>query len=137
MLISHVAKVASALRPIFLVNIRPDDAHVVKNVHENCTIAGYDVCEADKLITPRSDIFVEDVNHLNKKSEAMLRQWLNYHAHHDKLRVYMIGHSIYKTSVCTMLPLFNYIVFTATISNVPLMRQCAQYFRINNTELAA
>lgn len=86
-------------------------------------------------IPERSVIIVEDIINMSKEEEVILRFYLNEYAHHKTLKIFCVGHTLYKTGLYGMLSLFNYILFTATPSNLPLLKQALAYFRLEKDEV--
>lgn len=67
---------------------------------------------------------------MNPKEEQKLRHCLNYDSHHKSIRLFCVSHTIHKTSMFSMLPLFHYLVFTATASNIPVARFTFNFFKL-------
>jgi hypothetical protein len=82
-----------------------------------------------------SFIILEDLIKLNSKEADSVRQLLNYTAHHKRCKVFCVTHTIYKTGIYSLLPLFHYIVFTSSPSNVPIARSVLGTFKIDKPVL--
>lgn len=67
---------------------------------------------------------------MSPKEEQKLRHCLNYDSHHKSIKLFCVSHTIHKTSMFSMLPLFHYIVFTATASNIPVARFTFNFFKL-------
>lgn len=74
---------------------------------------------------------IEDIIHVDKQSEQLLRKCLNYFSHHKKQKYFFLSHSIYKTSLYSMVPFFNFIIFTTDSSNESVLRDVLRYFRLD------
>ena len=83
-----------------------------------------------------SIVIIEDIISMSTKEEKTVRQILNYDAHHKRLKVFAIAHHVYKTSLFSMLPFFHYIIFTSSPSNLPLLKFCLNYFKIDSDQSA-
>lgn len=81
-------------------------------------------------------MIVEDIINLTKEEEVIFRFFLNEHAHHKTLKMFCVGHTLYKTSLYGMLSLFNYILFTSTPTNIPLLKQTLAYFRLEKDQIS-
>ena len=90
------------------------------------------LCRAPK----HSVVIIEDIISMSIAEERCLRQLLNYDCHHKRIKVFMIAHHVYKTSIHSLLAFFNYILFTSDHTNVPLIRITLMYFKINSEQIA-
>ena len=113
---------------VYLFNVRSDEVEGYQKYHaksesvERCSLKlGLDRVEPDSIV------ILEDIICLKKKDEECLRVLLNYRAHHDRLRVICVGHMLFRNSLLTLVPLFNYIVFTLNNAGRSLVRQAATY----------
>jgi nucleoside-triphosphatase THEP1 len=86
--------------------------------------------------SPNSVVIIEDIISMSASEERCLRQLLNYDSHHKHIKVFMIAHHVYKTSIHTLLGFFNYIIFTSDHTNVPLIRITLAYFKIDSDQIA-
>jgi hypothetical protein len=82
-----------------------------------------------------SVIIIEDIISMSVAEERCLRQLLNYDSHHKKIKVFMIAHHVYKTSIHTLLAFFHYIIFTSDHTNIPLIRITLAYFKIDPEQI--
>jgi hypothetical protein len=73
---------------------------------------------------------VEDIIDMSKKEEILLRRAVNYDAHHKGQKIFCISHTIHKTSLYTLLQLFNYVIFTPSPGNVPTLRNVLNHFKL-------
>jgi len=89
-----------------------------------------------KSVPTNALIIIEDVIHLTKKEETLLRYYLNEYAHHKTLKIFCVGHTLFKTSLYGIISLFNFIVFTSSSSNVPLLKQALRYFTLTKDEIS-
>lgn len=67
---------------------------------------------------------------MEKKEELVLRTMLNFDAHHKELKIFCVAHTITKNQIFGILSLFNYIIFTNSPSNGPVLRSTLRYFKI-------
>lgn len=111
---------------VYAINVR--DSEYVENLKN---VISWSFEKVEK-IKENSVVVVEDIIALNKKQEEQLRQLLNWHAHHKKLKVFCVSHNIFKTSLYNCLSYFRYIVFTSALGNLHLFKQTfANYFQIS------
>ena len=72
---------------------------------------------------------------LQKKYARHLRycsdQLLNYWAHHKSLKVFCLSHNIFKTNLFNTLSYFHFFVFTSSLSNLHLIKNCLSYFQVD------
>ena len=73
---------------------------------------------------PNSTIIFEDIIYLPPANEKILRQCLNFDAHHKAQKVFCVTHSVQKTAVWSLLPFFHYLIFSSSPSNKPVIRTC-------------
>lgn len=105
-----------------------------KDLFSNYKPQYLNLLEIDKA-PHNSIIIIEDIIVINKKEENKLRLALNYSAHHKNQLIYCITHHVFKTSLYSMLPFFNFIVFTSSHSNLPLLKSILGYFRLEENDL--
>lgn len=130
-LLHSILKAASTLNApkplnkIVLVNTRLADYVQFK---EKITLI-HDFSEMN--VNYRDSIYVvEDIIHLEKKFEILLRKCLNYWAHHHTQKYFFVSHGIYKTCIWGMLNFFHFIIFTQDSANLPILRQVLNYFKL-------
>ena len=112
-----------------MVNVKGDETAYYEKVHKktgNISFGGI------KNAKKNSIIIVEDVISMKKEEEIELRNAINYTVHHKKSKLFCVSHTITRTGIYSMVGLFNYIVFTGSPSNLPVMRTCLRYFKIEN-----
>ena len=119
---------------LILVNVKADERSVYSSVHKK--IIFYNNLGDIKNAPSNATLFIEDIIHLNKKLEIELRYYLNEFAHHRKLKIFCVGHTLFKTSLFGVVSLFNYIVFTSCTSNLALLKQTLTSFMIEPDEAA-
>ena len=120
-----LARLGSNCR-VYLLNVRPDEVAGYVRVHAKTqAIDCSKLKEGLEQVGSNSYVVIEDIISLSDKDEESLRQLINYRAHHDRLRIVCVSHMLYKTSLLTLVPLFNYIVFTLTNSSRGLLRAAA------------
>lgn len=111
-----------------LVNTRPDEALQYQKFHTKTTSVNF---ESIKSLCSNSVLIVEDIVYMNSKEEKILRHCINYDSHHKSIKLFCVSHTIHKTSIFSMLPLFHYIVFTPGASNVPVARFAFNFFKLD------
>lgn len=82
------------------------------------------------LVRNNSIVIVEDIITLNTKEEISLRQLLNWQAHHKELKVFCVSHNIFKTKLFNTISYFHYVVFTSSLSNLAVIKNCLSYFQV-------
>ena len=119
---------------IYLLNVGPEELAEFKKIRKNTErLTGYPgLSKAAK----NSGIIVEDIINMSKKDEQQLRRNLNYDAHHKSQKLFCVSHSIYKTSVWSLLSFFHSIIFTSAPSNVPVLRITLNYFKIDKEQVS-
>lgn len=120
---------------IVLVNVKFDEAQFFEREHGTKRVTRYSSVGELREPPQNAVVVVEDIIHLTKDEEVKFRYYLNEHAHHRTLKIFCVGHTLFKTSLYGMLPLFNYILFTATPSNLPLLKQALTYFRLEKADI--
>lgn len=111
-----------------MVNIKPAEQSRYKKLHSK--ILYYNSLLDIKNSPVNATLFLEDIIHLTTKEEILLRYYLNEFAHHRKLKIFCVGHLLYKTSLYGVASLFNFIVYSACTSNIPLLKQTLQVFAV-------
>ena len=118
---------------LYLVNVKGDETAFYEKHHKKTwKISFHGIKNAKK----NSVIIVEDVINMKKDEEIDLRKAINYTVHHNKCKLFCVSHTITKTGIYSMMSLFNYIIFTGSPSNLPVMRTCLRYFKIENETVA-
>ena len=119
---------------LFLINVKSDEREKYLQIHPQITSLSKlsDITNVPENAT----LFVEDIIHLTKAEEIALRYYLNDHVHHRKLKIFCVGHTLFKTSLFGVVSLFNYVIFTSCPSNVPLLKQTLTYFRLEPETIA-
>lgn len=112
---------------IFTVNVKNNEYQKLSSSIKNVSF--------DKLdrIPKSSIVVIEDVIHLSPANAIFLRELINYRAHHDSLKVFIIAHHLLKTNVYQLIPYFHYIVFTCHQANVPIIRILFHSFRLEKS----
>ena len=114
--------------PVGLVNVRSDESCTYEKLHRK--IRSFKLESLNK-VPKKSFLIVEDIVFMTGKQELGLRHCLNYDSHHKSIKLFCVSHTIHKTKIFSMLPLFHYIVFTSSKSNVPVLRFTLDYFKID------
>lgn len=117
------------------MNVKPDEQLIYEKIknHRGNRVFKLNL-EKLKDVREGSYLLIEDIIHLEKKEEKNIRDILNYQAHHKRLKVFCVSHTIYRTSIWSMLPLFHYIVFTGAGSNAPVLRNVLDFFRVERSQ---
>ena len=118
---------------LYLVNVKGAEIEDYKKIHKKFETVGF---AGLKSVKKNSVVVVEDIISMSAEEERSLRKAINYEAHHKKCKLYCITHTIYKTSMYSMLPLFHYVVYTSSPSNSPIMRASLAYFRVEKETIA-
>ena len=119
---------------VYLINVKADEVANYRAVHRNV-----DTCALSALtkVAKSSVIIVEDIISLKDKEAGLLREAINYVAHHRQCRIYCVTHTVYKTGLFSMLPLFHYVVFTNSPANAPIIRQVLDLFGAEKSSINA
>jgi len=119
---------------VYLVNVKSGEAFEYTKGRSSekifhCKIGGLE------KINRGSVVIVEDLITMGTKDGDSLRHLLNYTAHHRFCKIFCVTHTIHKTGIYSMLPLFNYVIFTSSPSNVPIVRLTLMAFKIEKPQL--
>jgi energy-coupling factor transporter ATP-binding protein EcfA2 len=128
-----VSRIDNSSVAIYLINVRPDETSEYKKLTK-CPIESTTL-EGAKKVRPRSIIIVEDIISLKNREQTSLRETLNYIAHHKKCKVYCVTHGIYKTGLFTAMTFFNFLVFTNSPANAPIVKQALERFALSKQEV--
>lgn len=115
--------------PVLLVNARSDELAEYSRQHSKTKILSD--FDKNKVLPPNSCLIVEDIVFLSTQEERTLRRIINYDSHHKRVKIFCVSHTIHKTKIYSMLPLFHYIVFTGAASNVPVARNTFDFFKMD------
>lgn len=126
----------TAKRKLFLVNVRADEQNEYRHLHrggsEKVNAITLDTLEK---LSQDSTLIVEDIISMKASQQAKLREAVNYTAHHKRCKLFCVTHTVFKTGVFALMPLFNYIVFTSSRANFPIIRQTLQQFSLGRTAI--
>lgn len=86
-------------------------------------------------VPKHSIVIIEDVISLTPFQAKTLREAINFNAHHKKQKIFVVTHHVYKTNIYQLIPYFNYVVFTSSISNLPILKLILQYSQIDKQTL--
>lgn len=114
---------------LYLINVKGEEMSHYKKTHSNTVNLTY---AGIKNIKKNSFVIVEDIINLKSEEEISLRNAINYTVHHLKSKLFCVSHTITRTGIYSMISLFNYVIFTGSPSNLPIMRSCLRYFKIEN-----
>jgi hypothetical protein len=118
---------------VYLINVKEDERLQYEKLHKNCKCIAYGSLNS---IKKHSFVIVEDIISMRTEDELKLRQALNYTAHHRASKIFCLTHTIFKTGLFSMLPLFHSIIFTCSPSNAPVVRQALSFFRLEKPTIA-
>lgn len=112
-------------KQLYTVNVRDHFYQGIQNVN---SVQQIELSDLDEV--PRNAVIVvEDVISITRAQDRALRTTLNYRAHHKRQLVFVISHHVFRTSIHSMLPYFNSILFTSAKSNLPLLKHVMQHFK--------
>ena len=114
---------------LYLVNVKGEETAFYEKKHlktQSTSFAGI------KKIKRNSLVIVEDLISMKKEEEIELRNAVNYTVHHSQSKLFCVSHTITRTGIYSMVGLFSYIIFTGSASNIPVIRVCLRYFKIEN-----
>lgn len=133
-LLKHIVSRLRPAKPLYLINVRGDEVQHYTKIHKKhfCITFG-----SLKSIKKNSMIVIEDIITMNKAEEDQLRHTINYTAHHKLAKLFCVTHTIYKTGVFSMMPLFHSIIFTSSASNTPIIRSVFGFFKIDKDKASA
>lgn len=119
---------------LYLVNVRPDEVAEYKKL----TSRAVECLNLEQLksVKKNSVILIEDIISLKEREQTALREALNYVAHHKRCKVYCVTHGIFKTGLFTASTLFNFLIFTNSPSNIPVVRQALDRFAIEKESIS-
>ena len=109
---------------LYSINVR-DREYLTEFAHHTPT-----TFDKLKSIKENSIVIVEDIISLTAKEEVNLRQLLNWRAHHTKLKVFCVSHNIFKTKLYNTIAYFQFVVFTSSLSNLTVIKNCLNYFQL-------
>ena len=121
------------IKKLYLVNVGAAETVIYRELFTE--VAVMQEFEQISKTEPHSLILVEDIINMTKNDEKVLRRGLNYDAHHKSQNFFCVSHSIYKTSIWSMLSFFHFIIFTSAVSNIPVIRFTLNYFKIEKAQL--
>lgn len=131
-MLKRLGGLARATETIYLIHVKREEVKGFAGPHKKVVSTTFD---GAKKAVRNSTVFVEDVINLEKKEEIKLRTLLNYDGHHKSLKIFCVAHTINKNGIFGMLSLFHYLIFTSTPSNIPVLRKCLSYFKIEEEEV--
>lgn len=110
------------------MNVRNDETRTFEQLHFNIK---HFKLESLNKVPNKAFLIVEDIVFMTGKQELGLRHCLNYDSHHKSIKLFCVSHTIHKTKIFSMLPLYHFIVFTSGKSNVPVLRFTFDFFKID------
>lgn len=127
-LVKSILKRFSSNKPIYSVNVKSSE---YSNTFSNIQNIDF---EQLNNVPKNSIIIIEDVISLTPSQSKALREAINFNAHHKRQRIYLITHHVFKTSVYQLIPYFNYIIFTGSSSNLPVLKLVFNYFKLDKDQ---
>jgi len=124
-------------RKLYLVNVRSDEIAEYEKIHRGGqnSVSTLTLTTLDKM-TSNSTLIVEDIIYMKEAQQTRLREAVNYTAHHKSCKIFCVTHTVFKTGVYALLPLFNYIILTSSPANAPIIRKIFQQFSIEKQDAA-
>lgn len=139
-LLKHLVKslsVSSSVKKLHLLNVGGAEKSVYAKYFGSSRVKSLETFENLSQTSRKALILVEDIISISKSDEQLLRQSLNYEAHHKQQKIFCVSHSIYKTSIWSLLSFFHFIIFTSSPSNVPVLRFTLNYFKVDKNQLGS
>ena len=124
-------------RKLYLVNVRSDELGEYEKIHPGgqSSVSTLSLATLDKM-SSNSTLIVEDIISMKETQQTRLREAVNYTAHHKGCKIFCVTHTVFKTGVYALLPLFNYIILTSSPANAPIIRKIFQQFSIEKQDAA-
>jgi nucleoside-triphosphatase THEP1 len=120
---------ANPTKIVYTLNVKSNEYRLTNNnLVEDITF------EQLNTVPKKAVIIVEDVISMTPFQAKALREAINYNAHHKRQKIYVITHHVYKTSIYQLIPYFNYVIFTSSQSNLPLIKIVFQYFSLSKDQ---
>jgi len=126
-LLKAIVQVAKKSSNLYLINVRGPEQQEYSCLHSKWEAIPF---SKSKTIKSGSIVIVEDILNLEKHEELALRTMLNFDAHHKTLKIFCVAHTITKNQIYGVMSLFNFIIFTNSPSNGPVLRATFRYFKI-------
>lgn len=114
----HLSKKQSK---VFTVNAK---GHEYKKLSSDITNVSFEQLNS---IPSKSIIIIEDIISLTELQCKTLRESINFNAHHKKQKIFVITHHVYKTKLYSLIAHFSYIIFTASSTNLPILKIVLQH----------
>ena len=113
---------------IYTVNAKGSEYSKLSNDITNVTF--------DQLpsIPSKSIIIIEDIITLTDGQSKLLREAINFNAHHKKQKIFVITHHVYKTKLFSLLTHFSFIIFTSSSTNLPILKVVLNYSGFTKNE---
>lgn len=135
-LLKHLVSRMPPRRLLYLVNVRADESEEYSRSHvggasrvRHANLSGL------KEVASHSTIIVEDIISMKNSEQVSLREGINYTAHHRSCKIFCVTHTVYKTGVFSMMPLFHFVIFTSSRANLPIIKQTLQRFSMTKEEV--
>lgn len=120
---------------LYLINVKADEREAYEKIHAGGPEKVRSVALSNlRAISGRSMVIVEDIISMKEKEQTSLREAVNYTAHHKKCKLFCVTHTVFKTGIYSLMPLFHYIVFTSSPANGPILRQTFAQFGLPKQE---
>jgi energy-coupling factor transporter ATP-binding protein EcfA2 len=136
-LLKHLVSRMPPRRLLYLVNVRADESEEYARSHAGGPQRVRHVqLSALREVASHSTIIIEDIISMKEREQASLREGMNYTAHHRSCKIFCVTHTVYKTGIFSMMPLFHYVVFTSSRANLPIVKQTLQRFSMTKAEVS-
>jgi len=116
---------------VAIVNAPISDYLTPRDQHRVVLNVPLDSLESLASLNRDTTIILEDLISLTAKQARFLRTCLNFYSHHKKQKYFCVAHSIFKTSLYSMLPFFHFIIFPSHLANIVTIRNVLQYFKFS------
>lgn len=129
----HLVSRLSVATNLYLLNVKGDEVRQYEKMHKKTHCIGFGSL---KSIKKNSFVVAEDIISLSAEESKQLRHAVNYTAHHMSSKIFCVTHTVYKTGIYSLLPLFHYIILTSSASNQPIVRSVLNYFKIDKDKVS-
>ena len=117
---------------LYLLNVDKKDAASYSKKYSYAKVIDFEELPRTEK---KACVVVEDIIHITKKEEVKLRNAINYQAHHKIQKIMCASHAIYKNQIYSLLAFFNFVIFTSALSNVPIIRNVFNYFKVEAEQI--
>lgn len=137
-LLKHLVSRMPPRRLLYLVNVRSDECEEYSRNHRGGSSRVRQInLSGLREVASHSTIIIEDIISMKNSEQISLREGINYTAHHKSCKIFCVTHTVYKTGIFSMMPLFHYIIFTSSRANLPIIKQTLQRFSMTKEEVTS